>query len=352
VVVGTGEGGAPYGQLAVGATPNLAAKIQSLAPPNAVVISAATYALVQGYFVCASLGEYTLPGMTEPRVLYQVWGTSGVQGRLDLTPPPQRTPFVGREVELAVLRERAGQVRQGLGQVVLLRGDAGIGKSRLVQEVSTACAAEGFICIACYCSPYYQHTALHPLSAWLQRCIQDDAETPVAERLARLEALVEQAHLEGPTSVPLLAALLQLDLPAVRYPALQLTPQQQRQHTLDILVALVVGLATQKAVLFLVEDLHWADPTTLEWLGLLMAQGPTAPLLTLLTCRPTFASPWGRRAHVSLLSLPRLASHQVEQMVQGLVGDVLPAAQLRHIVRLGSNCSRPCPRHRSISSRL
>src|SRR6266567_4268237 len=102
---------------------------------------------------------------------------------------------------------------------------------------------------------------------------------------------------------------------------------------LDTLVALVIGLATRQAVLFLVEDLHWVDPTTLEWLGLMMAQGPTAPLLTLLTCRPTFASPWGSRAHVTLLSVPRLASPQVEQMVQGLGGNVLPATQLRHIVR-------------------
>jgi hypothetical protein len=150
--------------LAVGATPNLAAKLQGLAAPEAVVISAATYALVQGYFVCASLGEYPLPGTTAPSVLYQVQGASGARGRLDLTAPPQRTPFVGREVERAVLRERAAQVQQGLGQVVLLSGEAGIGKSRLVQEVTTACAAEGFTCLDCRCSPYYQHTALHPVS--------------------------------------------------------------------------------------------------------------------------------------------------------------------------------------------
>ena len=333
VVVGTAEGSAPYGQLAVGATPNLAAKIQSLAAPETVVISDATYDLVQGYFLCESLGAHTLPGTMAPSVLYQVRSASGAHGRLDVIPPPQRTPFVGREVELAVLRERVAQVQQGLGQVVLLSGDAGIGKSRLVQEAITTLAADGFTVIACHCSPYYQHTALYPVIEWLQRCIQDDAETPVSERLARLETLVEQAHLDGPTSVPLLAALVQLEIPQERYPALQLTPQQQRQRTFDILVALVVGLATRQSVLLLVEDLHWVDPTTLEWLGLMMAQGPTAPLLTLLTCRPTFASPWGSRAHVTLLSVPRLALPHVEQMVQGLGGAVLPATHLRHIVR-------------------
>jgi class 3 adenylate cyclase/DNA-binding winged helix-turn-helix (wHTH) protein len=291
VVVGTGTEDTPHSQLAVGVTPNLAAKIQGLAAPDTVMISAATYALVQGYFDGVSHGAHTLPGMTEPSTLYQVRQASGAHGRLDVTPPQQRTPFVGREAELAVLRERAAQAQQGLGQVVLLSGDAGIGKSRLVQEVTTTLAADGCTVIACHCSPYSQHTALYPVSEWLQRGIQDDGATPVSERLVRLEALVEQAQLEGPTSVPLLAALVPLDLPAECYPALQLTPPQQRQRTLDLLVALVVGLARRQSVLFVVEDLHWVDPTTLEWLGLLMAQGPTAPLLTLLTCRPTFASP-------------------------------------------------------------
>src|SRR5262249_9134566 len=150
-----------------------------------VVVSADTYHLVQGYFVCESLGVHTLPGTTEPGILYQVRGASGAHGRLDIITPLQRTPFVGREVELAMLRERAAQVRQGLGQVVLLSGDAGIGKSRLVQEVTTALAADGFTVIACHCSPYYQHTALYPVIAWLQRCVQDDTGTPVSERLMR-----------------------------------------------------------------------------------------------------------------------------------------------------------------------
>ena len=135
VVVGTEEDGAPYGQLAVGATPNLAAKIQSLAAPETVVISAATYHLVQGYFVCESLGGTSSQAPQEPGALYQVRGASGARGRLDVASPQHRTPFVGREAELAVLRERAAQVQQGLGQVVLLSGEAGIGKSRLVQEV-------------------------------------------------------------------------------------------------------------------------------------------------------------------------------------------------------------------------
>jgi class 3 adenylate cyclase/DNA-binding winged helix-turn-helix (wHTH) protein/tetratricopeptide (TPR) repeat protein len=332
VVVGTGAEDTPYGQLAAGATPNLAAKIQGLAAPETIVISAATYHLVQGYFVCESLGEHHLPGTTVPSVLYQVRGASGARGRLDVTPPPQRTPFVGREVERAVLRERAAQVRQELGQVVLLSGEAGIGKSRLVQEVTTALVADGFTYLDFRCSPYAQHTALHPVIEWLQRCIQDDAETPVPERLARLEDVLHQARLDLPEYLPLVAALLSLPLPEARYPALHLTPQQQRQRTLETLVALLLARAERQPVLLVVEDLHWSDPTTLEWLGLVMDQGPTVPIFTLLTCRPTFTSPWGGRTHVTLLSMPRLASQQVTQMVQWLGENQLSAAQRQHIV--------------------
>jgi len=332
VVVGAGEEGPQYGQLAVGATPNLAAKLQGLAAPDTVVISAATYALVQGYFVCQPLGEYALPGTTEPTTLYHVLGASGARGRLDITAPPQRTPFVGRGAELVVLRERMAQVRQGQGQVVLLSGDAGMGKSRLVQRVKTALVEDGFTPIEYWGSPYYQHTALHPVLEWLQRCVHGDGDTPGPERITRLEQLIQQARLDLPEHLPLLAALVPLDLPEERYLAPQLTPQRQRQRTLETLMALLLGLAERQPVFLMVEDLHWLDPTTLEWLGMVIDQGPTTPLFTLLTCRPTFSSPWGDRTHVTRLTLPRLTAQQVTQMVQWLGGDRLSAAQLRHIV--------------------
>jgi class 3 adenylate cyclase/DNA-binding winged helix-turn-helix (wHTH) protein/tetratricopeptide (TPR) repeat protein len=332
VVVGTGAEDIPYGQLAVGATPNLAAKIQALAAPDTVMISAATYALVQGYFDCASQGAHTLPGMTEPSVLYQVRQASGAHGRLDVTPLQQRTPFVGREAELAMLRERAAQVQQGLGQVVLLSGEAGMGKSRLLQEVTTACTADGFQVTDWRCSPYAQQTALYPVVKWLQRTLHFVGDTPMPERLERLERLLHQARLDLPESLPLLAALLSLDLPEALSPALQLTPQQQRQRTLETLVALLLAHAERQPVLFVVEDLHWMDPTTLEWLGMLVAQGPTAPLFTVLTCRPTFVSPWSGRTHVTLLTLPPLAAPQVTQMVAWLGGHQLSPAQRQRIV--------------------
>jgi predicted ATPase len=144
----------------------------------------------------------------EPSVLYQVRGASGAHGRLDVTPPQQRTPFVGREAELAILQERAAQVQQGLGQVVLFSGEAGMGKSRLLQEVTTACTAHGFRAIECRCSPYAQHTALYPVVEWLQRFLQFTGDTPVSERIEQLEPLLQQARLDLHESLPLLAALL------------------------------------------------------------------------------------------------------------------------------------------------
>ena len=332
VVMGARDGDATYSQLAVGVTPALAATLQGLAAPETVVISDATAGLVQGYFVCQRLGEHQLPGLTAPRTLYQVLGASGAHGRLDLTPLQQRTPFVGREAELGMLWERAAQVRQGLGQGVLLRGETGIGKSRLVQEVQATLTAAGFTSIALWGSPYAQHTTLHPVIEWLQGSGQDAAETPGSARLARLEDCVQQARLDLREHLPLLAALLHLVLPQEQYPPLQLIPQLQRQRTLDTLVALLLGLAARQPVLVIVEDLHWIDPTTLDWLRLVIDQGPTAPLFTLLTCRPTFASPWGERTHVVALSVPRLAPQHVSQMVQWLGGDRLSAAERQHIM--------------------
>jgi class 3 adenylate cyclase len=332
VVVGGGQEGPRYGQSAVGITPSLAARIQGFAAPDTVLIGAATYALVQGFFVCEPLGEHALPGLPAPSVLYHVRGVSGTHGRLDVAMPQHLTPFVGREAELAVLRERLAQVRQGLGQVVLLSGDAGMGKSRLVQQVKTALVAEGFTPLAYWGSPYSQHTVLHPVSEWLQGCIHGDSDPSGPAPLARLEALVQQAGLDLPEHLPLLASLVSLDLPQARYPSLQLTPQRQRQRTLEILVALVLGLAARQPVCVMVEDLHWLDPTTLEWLALLLAQGPTAPLLTLLTCRPSFVAPWRGRTHLTHLTVARLTAPQVQQMVQWLGGDRLSAAQVHHIV--------------------
>src|SRR5215471_7365213 len=333
VVVGEVGGGPQHGQLALGVTPNIAARLQAMATPESVVISAATYRLVQGYFVCQDLGEQTLPGMATPLALYQVLHASDARGRLEAAARRGFTPLVGREIELALLQERWVQVQQGSGQAVLLSGEAGIGKSRLVRALIEQLAETPLTYLEYRCSPYHQHTALYPVVDLLQRSLQFDSTTPVDERLTRLETLVHEHRLDLQEHVPLLASLLSLSPPAERYPPLQMSPQQQRQRTLDMLLALTLARAKRQPVLCLVEDLHWIDPSALEWLGLLIDQGPTGRILSLMTCRRTFQAPWSGRAHVTSLTLNRFLPRQVAQMARAIGGaEVLPAALLDQIV--------------------
>jgi TOMM system kinase/cyclase fusion protein len=332
VVVGEVGGGPQHGQLALGVTPNIAARIQAMATPESVVISGATYRLVQGYFVCQNLGEHTLPGVATPIALYQVLHASEARGRLEAA-RRSLTPLVGREIDIALLQERWAQVQQGSGQAVLLSGEAGIGKSRLVRALIEQLAETPFTRLEYRCSPYHQHTALYPAVDLLQRSLRFDNTTSADEKIARLETLLHEHQLDLQEHVPLLASLLSLSPPAERYPPLQMSPQQQRQRTLDMLLALTLARAEQQPVLFVVEDLHWIDPSTLEWLGLLIDQGPTARILTLMTCRPTFQAPWSGRAHVTSLTLNRLLPQQVAQMARTIVGaEVLPADLLDQIV--------------------
>ena len=333
VVVGEVGGGPQHGQLALGVTPNIAAKIQAMATPESVVISDATYRLVQGYFVCQDLGEYTLPGVATPIALYQVLHASDARGRLEAAARRGLTPLVGRDIEIALLQERWVQVQQGSGQGVMLSGEAGIGKSRLVRALIEQLAETPFTRLEYRCSPYHQHTALYPAVDLLQRSLRFDSTTSADEKMTRLETLLHEHQLDLQEHLPLLASLLSLSPPADRYPPLQMSPQQQRQRTLDMLLALTLARAKQQPVLFIVEDLHWIDPSTLEWLGLLIDQGPTARILTLMTCRPTFQAPWSGRAHVTSLTINRLLPQQVAQMARTIVGaDVLPADLLDQIV--------------------
>jgi class 3 adenylate cyclase/predicted ATPase len=333
VVVGEVGGGPPHGQLALGVTPNIAGKIQTMATPESVVISEATYGLVQGYFVCQDLGEHMLPGVVTPITLYQVLHASDARGRLEAAARRGFTPLVGREIEIAVLQERWAQVQQGSGQAVMLSGEAGIGKSRLVWALIEQLAETPFTRLEYRCSPYHQHTALYPAVDLLQRRLRFDSTTSADEKMRRLATLLHEHQLDLPEYVPLLASLLSLSPPAEHYPPLQMSPPQQRQRTLDMLLGLALARAKQQPVLFIVEDLHWIDPSTLEWLGLLIDQGPTARILTLMTYRPPFQAPWSGRAHVTSLTINRLLPQQVAQMARTIVGaDVLPADLLDQIV--------------------
>ncbi|MEO8315988.1 MAG: adenylate/guanylate cyclase domain-containing protein, partial [Pseudomonadota bacterium] len=332
VVVGEMGSGGRHEHLALGDTPNLAARLEGLAVPNTVVISESTSRLVRGYFICHDLGAQTLKGFETPVHACEVLGESMAQSRLEAAEATGFTPLVGRETEVTLLRERWARSNEGLGQVVVLTGEAGIGKSRLVraltEEVIDAHTPRQML----RCSPYHTNSAFYPVIEHLHRLLEWHREVTADTRVAMLEQALQTAGLPLAEVVPLLAALLSLPVPD-RYLALSVSPQRQKQQTQEALVAWMLSEAAQQPVLAIWEDLHWADPSTLELLGLLQEQAPTARLLLVLTARPEFRPPWGPRSYVTPLTLTRLIRPQVEQLILRMTGGKpLPAEVLRQIV--------------------
>jgi class 3 adenylate cyclase/predicted ATPase len=334
VVVGDVGGGTRQEQLALGETPNVAARLQGIAAPNTLVISAATFQLLGGFFACQSLGTPLLKGIAQPLEVHQVLYERTARNRLEAVGSASLTALVGRESEVALLRERWAQVKDGMGQVVLLSGEAGIGKSRLVQVLAAHVAAEPQAWLTpCQCSPYYQNTALYPMVELLERvALRFEREESPQQKLSKLEGFLAQYGLPLAEAVPLFAALLSLPLSA-DYAPLTASPEQQKQQTLHALLTILRRIAAQQPVLFVMEDLHWVDPSTLEFLTLLVDQGPTARILALFTCRPDFSPPWSGRAHLTQVTLNRLPRRQAAEMT-GLVAHskALPPEVVEQVV--------------------
>ena len=320
VVAGEMGGGETLEALAiVGETPNIAARLQETAEPNTVVISDVTATLVQGFFVCSTLGLHELRGISEPMELFAVLSESGAQTRFDVAAAARLTPLVGREQELGLLLDRWEQAKEELGQVVLLSGEAGIGKSRLMDSLMERLAEEPQTHRLLRCSAYHQNSALHPvleyMESWLGFAREDSAE----ERLGKLESALVEVDFPLAEAVPLLSALLSVPQ-SERFPALALSPEVQRERTRELLVALLLDSAVDQPVFFVVEDLHWADPSTLATLQLLLDQIPTAKVLALLSFRPEFTPPWPSRAYVTQIMLNRLTRRLAGDMVHRLTG--------------------------------
>jgi predicted ATPase len=264
--------------------------------------------------------------------VYQIRTESAAQNRLEVASGSGLTPLVGRQAEVTLLLERWTQSVAGQGQVVLLRGEAGIGKSRLVEVLRQHVVSEGAQRLVLRCSPYHTSSALYPVIEQVQRVLQWQRDDAPATKLDALEQVLQTYGLPLPEVVPLLAALLSVPL-LDRYSPLTLTPQRQRQQTLETLVAWFLAAAERQPVLAVWEDLHWADPSTLELLGLLLDQTPTARMLILLTCRPEFHPPWATRSYLTQLTLGRLGRPQVEEMVTRLTGGKpLPVEVVEQIV--------------------
>jgi class 3 adenylate cyclase/predicted ATPase len=333
VVVGEliGEGAARE-ETVIGEVPNLAARLQTLAAPRSVVISQATRRLVGGLFELTDLGPQRLKGFAEPLAAFRVEGEGRAEGRFEALHGERLTPLVGREHELGILLERWAWAKDGDGQLVLLSGEPGIGKSRLIRALRERLGDEPYTPLSLYCSPYHTNSALYPVIAQLERAARLERDQPPEAQLARLEALLSRSSERLDEVVPLLAALL--GIPAgERYPALARTPEAQKRRTLRALVDQLAALAAQQPVLALYEDVHWIDPSTLELLSLVIERIPQLRVLILITFRPDFQPPWTGQAHATTLTMNRLGRRQGADLIARVTGDKpLPAAVVEQIV--------------------
>ena len=330
VVVGDliGEGTAQE-HAVIGETPNLAARLQSIALPSQVLIGPTTHELVGGIFEHEDLGQPELKGIAVSARVWRVIGERPAKRDLEVT----AASLIGREEELGILRRAWQHSRQGRGQIVLINGEPGIGKSRLVQTLGSQLRAEGGIRITLRCSPYHENSALFPVIEHLRHVLAWRAEDTDETRLAKLERRLQGLRIAARDGVALFAALLSLPLPQEHYQPLNQTPQQRRQLTLDAIVSWLLEEAERQPILQVWEDIHWADPSTLELLGLMIEQCPTAPVLNIMTFRSEFAPPWPVRSRMIPLTLSPLDPAAVKALVNHQSGaKQLPHEVVEHIV--------------------
>ena len=315
----------------VGETPNLAARLQGIAEPNMVVIAESTRRLLGNLFELEDLGAKDLKGIAGPVRAWAALRASSVEGRFEALHAAGLTALVGREEELELLLRRWSKAKTGEGQVVLLSGEAGIGKSRLTAALLERLVGERHTRLRYFCSPQHTDSAFYPIISQMERAAGLAHEDTPRAKLDKLDGLLAQTS-TSTQDAALFAEMLSLPNDG-RYPALELISEQRRQRTLDALAAQLPGLARQQPVLMIVEDVHWIDPTSLEVFGRTVDQIKALPGLLIITFRPEFNAPWAGRSHVTSLALNRLGQRETAAIIAGLVGNKeLPADVMAEIV--------------------
>jgi len=329
VVVGEliGKGAAEERDV-VGETPNLAARLQALAEPGQIVLAGATRRLIADLFRLRDLGRQAVKGFAEPVEAFAVEGVAVAESRFEAA-RRGLTDLVGREPESALLRDRLRAAWAGAGQIVLLSGEAGIGKSRLAAQLAAEVASEPHTRLRYQCSPYHRDSVLHPFVEQLRRAARLAAADSAETQLDKLETILAPSRIAE--TAPLFASLLSIPT-GERYPPLALSAAQQRRLTLAALLDQLEALARQKPVLMLFEDVHWADPTSLEVLDLTAERVRALPVLVVITFRPEYEAPWTGLSHVTSIALDRLAPAEVETLAEHVAGRPLPPEVTAQIV--------------------
>jgi class 3 adenylate cyclase/tetratricopeptide (TPR) repeat protein len=320
VVVGDTIGeGASQESAVIGETPNLAARLQGIAVPNSVVVASGTHALGAGRFEYENLGQHELKGIAEPVQAWRVIAPSNVEGRFEAVHRSGLTAFVGRDQEIALLLERWQAAKEGDGQVVLLSGEAGIGKSRIMQVLRNRLEDEPHFRLRHQCSPYHTSSALHPVIHRLELAAGFTAQDDAQQKLGKIENLLAQAAEPDAETMALFADMLSIPTHD-RYPALDLSPQEQKDRTLRMLIDQLEGLCAKRPVFVVYEDTHWIDPTTSEVIDRMVDAAQNLPVLLLITFRPEFDCPWSGYPHTTMLALNRLTRSQTESVILNVAG--------------------------------
>ncbi len=314
-----------------GEAPNIAARVQAAAAPDSIVITEATHALVSGLFLVEDLGAHSLKGISAPMRLHRVLGAR-LSRRRGFSAQAS-TPFVGRDDELHALRRRWERVHDGEGQHVLITGEPGIGKSRLIEEFRDHIKNDPHLWVASACEELFNRTPLHAVTQMLHQGLGWRGDETIDQRVILLERALRASDVNVEEALPLIAEQLGLPLTEV-YAAQRYAPEQKRKRLFAAMTDWALGAARLQPLVVVVEDLHWADPSTIEWLQMLADQGAHAPILLLCTARPEFRPPWAMRSHHAHLALNRLNERQTRDMVSMLVArSGLAAAAIEGVVR-------------------